>query len=75
MVFWKQNDILLSFSPLSRPGGLDRKSGFVCRAWFVEKFEMILLEFCEPVSLSTINFLWLAEILEVLVIYLNFKMF
>ena len=21
---------LLSFSPLSRPGGLDRKSGFVC---------------------------------------------
>src|ERR1700676_463649 len=42
---------------------------------FMKEFEMILLEFCEPASLAAINFLWLAEILEVLVIRPYFERF
>jgi len=67
VVLWKQNDIFVVILPLVKIWQSQQEIWlYMYRAWFVKKFEMILWEFCEPVSLSMINLLWLAEILEVL---------
>src|SRR5882762_9446820 len=76
VVFRKQSDIFIVILPLVKTWRSRQEIRFcVCRAWFMKEFKMILLEFCEPASLAAIYFLWLAEILEILVICPYFKGF
>src|SRR5882762_1086970 len=75
-MFRKQSDIFVVILPLVKTWRSRQEIRFgVRRAWFVKEFKMILLEFREPASLSAINFLRLAEILEVLVIRPYFEGF
>src|SRR5882762_10029946 len=76
VVFRKQSDIFVVILPLVKTWRSRQEIRFgVRRAWFVKEFKMILLEFCEPASLAAINLLWLAEILEVLMIRPYFERF
>jgi hypothetical protein len=76
VVFRKQSDIFIVILPLVKIWQSQQEIRFgVRRAWFVKEFKVVLLEFCEPASLVVVNFLWLAEILEILVICPYFKRF
>src|SRR5882762_862677 len=76
MLLWQQCDVFVVFLPLVKTWRPRQEIRFVVRiSRFMMKRKMILSKFSEPAGLSTIDFLWLSEVLKVLMIGPYFEYF